>query len=184
MNDYTSHRSTTPPLQARQQPAKSDQQLLDEAKHALNKYPPNKNYHISQRLVAIVTRELDKVLTRNGRLAFLSYMYDRKVSTTKLNEPEQGVYRMNMETAEKELETLIKPAVTEGLEPHEHFGLLVWGQPAQLVENAPWQVNRCVRETAEAFQRTGLGQTTFLEAVEATEPIAKPKKARKSRRKS
>lgn len=92
------------------------------------------------RLLAFVISEIDKVLGREGRLQFLSKVYDRKITTSKIDAP-------------------------NGLHPHEAASIILWAKPFKIeaeYDNGGWTVDACVKQVCIAFQIEHLGQKELL----------------------
>jgi len=119
--------------------------MLTHCQTMCNAFPVKGNYVIDNRILGVVTGHMrkilghgtkkdDLILGRTVQLQMLSWIYNRKITTTKVG-------------------------AEGGLQPHEAMGLLIWAQPGKLSVNSPWTCAARVHKTCEAFEALHLGQT-------------------------
>lgn len=110
--------------------------------------PTDGNYITPATMIGVVTNAMRKTLGfgevaagREFHLKMLSWIFGREITTTKVG------------------------TLPGQLKSHEAMGLLKWAQPAKITDNAPWTVNKRVKETCTAFLIVHLGQQEMFNAI-------------------
>lgn len=143
-------------------------------KDELNSLPEGKTYWVNEKLVFMVMARIDKEISKPYRLVFLTWAFDRPITTSKINRPEMDIAdQINSPQMIMEEETdqpgditqtvaRVLPAITTGLEPHEAMAILKWAAPGKIQNDGPWTFGRTFQSDLRLIRIHIGNQMSFL----------------------